>query len=386
MLIPDELRVLQTSARRFVERELIPLEGELDETDDLPPALATGLQAKLEAAGLWALGVPEEHGGQGAPVLAQCLVTEELSRSLLGITLVGRTGTPLPVLYGASPELQARFLVPAVRGERLGAFALTEPTGGSDPVGNMTTVARPDGDDWVIDGRKCFISLGHVADHVVVFAVTNHDAGARGITAFVVERDTPGFEVVRVIPTMGPVAPAELDFRECRVPDANRIGDIGAGFVLAQQLLGRARMEIGARAVGACDRLLGMALDYVKTRAMFGKALADHEGAQWMLADCAIDLDASRWMTYAAAAEADAGGDTRLHDSIVKTFTSEALGRVADRVLQLFGGWGYSKDLPIERFYREARMWRIVEGPNEVHRWAIARQLLTKGMAPLRPA
>jgi alkylation response protein AidB-like acyl-CoA dehydrogenase len=217
-----------------------------------------------------------------------------------------------------------------------------------------------------------------------VFACTDVLAGSWGITAFLVDQDTPGLSVIRTIPTMGSTAPAELDFNECRVPDANRIGEVGHGFVLAQQLLGRARSDIGARAVGACDRMLGMALDYVATRSSFGKAVSDHEGAQWMLADCAIDLEASRAMTYAAAERRDGGGEMRVHDAMVKVFASEALGRVADRVLQLFGGWGYSKDLPIERFYREARMWRIVEGPNEVHRWAIARSLLHSGVDSLR--
>jgi alkylation response protein AidB-like acyl-CoA dehydrogenase len=286
----------------------------------------------------------------------------------------------LPILYGANPEQQERYLIPVVRGERLGAFALTEATGGSDPAGNMHTIARVCDGGWVIDGRKCFVSLGQVADHVVVFARTGG-----GITAFVVDRGTPGLSVVRVIPTMGSVAPAELDFTECRVPDANRIGEIGQGFVLAQRLLGRARMEIGARAVGACDRLLDLAIGYVGTRTSFGAPISEHGGVQWMLADCAIELDATRWMTYASAVRVDAGMDTRVRDSMVKVFASEALGRVADRVLQLFGGWGYAKDLPVERFYREARMWRIVEGPNEIHRWAIARALNRFGVAAIRP-
>jgi acyl-CoA dehydrogenase len=385
-MMSPELLELRSTVRRFTEHELFTLEPDLPELAVLDGDTHAHLRQKFMDAGLWAFGVPAEHGGQGASALAQVIMIEELSRSTLGLALVGRMGEPLPILYAASEDQQARYLVPAVNGDRLGAFALTEPTGGSDPVGNMRTTARRDGDAWVIDGRKCFVSLGEVADHILVFACTDTAAGARGITSFLVDRDTPGFSVVRTIPTMGSLAPAELDFNSCQVPDANRVGEIGAGFSLAQQLLGRARAQIGARALGACDRLLGLAIDYAGSRTSFGKPLSEHEGIQWMLADCAIDLDACRWMTYAAADRSDQGGESRVHDAIVKVFTSEAVGRVADRVMQIFGGWGYSKDFPIERFYRESRMWRIVEGPNEVHRWAIARTVLRHGVGALRDA
>ena len=383
MLIPDELQELRRTVRRFVERELLPLEPELPEADHLPAGLYATLAERLRAAGLWAFSAPAELGGGGGTPLAQMIVTEELSRSLFGLALAGRTGNPLPVLLAGTPEQVERFAVPVVAGERLGAFALTEPTGGADPVGNMGTTATRDGDHWVLDGRKTFISLGDIADHVVVFATSDRSAGVRGITALVVEAGTPGFSVVRRIPTMGSLAPAEIDLAGCRVPDANRVGEVGMGFVLAQQVLGTARAEIGARAVGASVRLLDEALAHVAGRRSMGASVAEHQGAQWMLADCAVDIETSRWITYAAGEAATAGRDTRVVDSIVKVHASEALGRVADRVLQLFGGWGYSKDLPIERFYREARMWRIVEGPNEVHRWAVARALLRRGTAAL---
>lgn len=382
-MIPPELEELRASVRRFVDRELLPREGELPESDHLPDDLHGELADRLRAAGLWAFSTPVELGGVGGGVLAQTIVTEELSRSLYGLALAGRVGNPIPVLLAGSPTIVDRFARPVVAGERLGAFALTEPTGGADPVGNLRTTAVPDGDHWVLDGRKTFISLGDVADHVVVFASTDRSAGARGVTAFVVETDAPGFEVVRRIPTMGSLAPAELELSGCRVPDEHRIGDVGAGFVLAQQVLGRARAEIGARAVGASMRLLDEALAHVAVRESFAAPLVAHQGVQWMLADCALDVEATRWLTYAAARAADEGLDTRTVDSLVKVQASEALGRVADRVLQLFGGWGYSKDLPIERFYREARMWRIVEGPNEVHRWSVARALARHGTRAL---
>lgn len=385
MILSAEVRQLQASVRRFVDNELIPLEKGLPECANPSRELAEHLQERQRAAGIWAMGVAEDHGGIGAPVLAQIVVAEELSRSLLGLLIAGRNGNPLPILDLATDEQAQRFVLPVVRGDAIGAFALTEPAGGADPVRHLATTARRDGDGWIIDGRKCFVTFGDIADYVVVFASTDPSAGPHGVTAFVIERATPGFEVVRTIPTMGSAEPAELDFVQCRIPDANRIGAVGQGFVLAQRLLGRYRAEIGARAVGASSRLLQLALEYVAGRDSFGKLLVDHQGVQWMLADCAIDIDASRWMTYAAAARCDDGADTRVADSVVKVFTSEALCRVADRVLQLFGGWGYSKDLPIERFYREARMWRIVEGPNEVHRSVVARALASTGVNALDP-
>lgn len=385
MFIDEELRDLQRATRRFVDDELIPNEAAAVDGEPLPVELDERIRRRLMELGLWALGVPEEHGGGGAGALTQLVVTEELSRSLLGLQIAGRTGHPLPLLYGGTPEQQERYLAPVVRGERLGAFALTEPTGGADPAGNMRTRARSVDGGWSINGRKCFISLGDVADHFIVFAVTDPDAGARGVTAFLVDADTPGFSVVRRIPTMGTTAPAELDFTDCVVPDGCVLGEVGGGFALAQHALAGARLEIGARAIGGCDRLIDMAVGYTRERESFGQPLVAHQGVQWMLADCAIDLDATRWMAYAAAARVDAGEDARVQVSMVKVFASEALGRVADRVLQLFGGWGYAKGLAVERFYREARMWRIVDGPSEIHRTVIARGLGRDGIAALRP-
>lgn len=381
--LTPELSDLRQMARRVTEDHLIPLEPSLPDSGDLDPAVVQEIQGVLSSCGLWALGVPTAHGGQGASVLAQIVVVEELSRSLLGVFVVGRMGDPLPILSEATPEQRACYLEPVVAGARLGAFALTEPTGGSDPVGNMRTTARRDGADWVINGRKCFVSLGQVADHVLVFARTDAAAGSHGITAFIVDRTTPGYAVARTIATMGSLSPAELDFADCRVPDSQRIGEVGGGMALAQQALGGARLQIGARASGACDRLLGLALDHVGTRTSFGTPHDQYQGIEWMLANCALDLETCRTVTYDAAIRYDRGRHDRVRDSLVKIYASEALGRVADRVLQLFGGWGYAKDLPIERFYRDARMWRIVEGPNEVHRVVIARALLRHGLREL---
>lgn len=372
---------LRDAIEKFVDAELIPRENETLCTEALDR-----INVGLRRLGIWALGVPERFGGAGGSPLDRVVMIEQLSRSLLGPELIGRMGEPLSILFAATPDQQQHYLYPVVRGEKLGAFALTEPTGGTDPVGNMTTTAVRDGDGWIIDGRKCFVSLGDIADYVVVFARTDRNAGAKGITAFIVDADTPGFNVVRRISTMGSMAPAEIDLQRCFVLDDNRLGEPGQGFQLAQQLLGTARLEIGARAAGACERLIDLAIDHVNNRESFGATLASQQGVQWMLADCVLDLEAVRSITYnAASREGDAVATQRMRSSITKVVASEAICRIADRVLQLFGGWGYSTDLPVERFYREARLWRIVEGPNEIHRTLIGRLLTRNGSRGLRP-
>ncbi len=379
--LSSEQYQLRDTIEKFVDTELIPHERE-----SISPEVQEHIYAWLHRLGIWALGVPERFGGAGGGPLDRIVMIEQLSRSLLGPHLIGRMGEPLSILFAGTPGQQQRYLYPVVRGEKLGAFALTEPTGGADPVGNMTTTAVREGDGWVVDGRKCFVSLGDVADYVVVFAKTDPHAGAKGITAFIVDANTPGFSVVRRIPTMGSIAPAEIDFQHCFVPDDNRLGEPGQGFLLAQQLLGTQRLEIGARATGACERLIDLAVDHVNSRESFGAILASQQGVQWILADCVLDLEAARSITYSAASREDDGVMAqRMRSSITKVAASEALCRVADRVLQLFGGWGYSADLPVERFYREVRMWRIVEGPNEVHRSVIGRLLVNNGTRALRP-
>jgi alkylation response protein AidB-like acyl-CoA dehydrogenase len=380
-ILSSEQHQLRDAIEKFVDTELIPHERE-----PMSPAVQERIYAGLHRLGIWGLGVPERFGGAGGSPLDRIVMIEQLSRSLLGPHLIGRMGEPLSILFAATPDQQQRYLHPVVRGERLGAFALTEPTGGTDPVGNMTTTAVREGDGWIVDGRKCFVSLGDIADYIVVFARTDRHAGAKGITAFVVDADTPGFSVVRRIPTMGSFAPAEIDFQHCFVPDDNRIGEPGQGFQLAQQLLNTQRLEIGARATGAGERLIDLAIDHANSRESFGGTLASHQGVQWILADCVLDLEAVRSITYSAASrEGDSVVAQRMRNSITKVVASEALCRIADRVLQLFGGWGYSTDLPVERFYREVRMWRIVEGPNEVHRTLVGRLLAQNGTRCLRP-
>ncbi|MBI2914040.1 MAG: acyl-CoA dehydrogenase family protein [Chloroflexi bacterium] len=384
--IPEELRMLQLTARRFVREELLPLEAGLAEGEALPPEVGRKVRDKAKQIGLWALSVPVEYGGAGLGALADTLVIEEFSKVMVPAFGLGPGGTPMPALYSGSAEQKEKYLLPVIRGEKFGCFALTEPTGGSDPGGNMETSAVKDGDHWVINGRKCFVTGGDRADYALVFALTDREKRQHGgVTTFIVEPGTPGFRVVRTIPTMGGIAPAELDFQDCVVPDSQRLGGVGEGFVMAQKELAWARAGIGARAIGMGERLLEMGLEWAKTRITFGKPLAERQAVQFMLADSAIEIDACRWMTYRTAWKAQQGQEIRLDASMLKVFASEMMGHIADRVLQIYGGWGYSKEFPIERFYRIARLWRIVEGPNEVHRWAIARALGRFGLGILRP-
>lgn len=378
MRLPDELIEWKAAIRRFVDEELVPLERGHDTR--LPADALERIRPKVRELGIWAADAPLEYGGAGLSALQYAVATEELGRSLFWLDVMEMGAVITPLLRG-SPDQIERYVLPSVRGDRSGAFALTEPTGGSDPARAIQTTAVRDGDNWVINGRKSFISGADRADHVVVMARTDKTNGAHGITCFVVDTDTPGFTVVRNIATMGSVSPAELDFADVVVPDAQRVGEPGEGFILAQQTLGPQRIGIGARALGVCTRLLELAIEYGRSREVWGQPLGAHGMFQERLADSAIELEACRWFVYRAAAEVDRGSDTRTLESMVKVYSSELMTRVADKVLQLHGGWGYSQDLPIERMYRDHRMWRIVEGPNEVHRMVVARRLLSAGIS-----
>jgi len=382
--VPEELRMLQMALRRFVRNELMPFERRTLAGEAIVKEEQDRLEAGLRELGTWWVGVPKELGGPGFGLLGTVVISEELSKVLVSGNLY--SAGPPPLLVSGTPEQQERWLWPVLEGEKTWCFALTESGGGSDPAGNMETTAVRDGENWIINGRKVFVTAGDTADFAVVFALTDKAKRERGgIGAFVVEKDTPGLTVVRTIRTMMEVDPVELDFQDVVVPDLNRLGRESSGFVTAQRALTAARVQIGARGLGMTDRLLEMGLEYSKDRISFGKPIGERQGVQFMLADCAIELYACRTMTYDTAWRSDRGEDTRLQASIVKVFASEMMWSVADRILQVHGGWGYSKDLPIEAFLRLARLWRIAEGPNEVHRWVIARALQKFGMNLLRP-
>lgn len=378
--IPAEHKLVAQTVRRFVWDELVPLEAVVQDQGELPEEKVKELANQVRALGLWMPHLPEEYGGGGIDTLGMCLLLEETNQTIASGDEVFGIDQPLTPLYHCTPEQKAKYLYPCIRGEKLSAFALSEPNAGSDPGGMMETTAVRDGDNWVINGSKTWISRMMVADFAIVFTVTDKQKRGRGgITTFLIDRDTPGFEIVRQIPTMGENGrrgPTDLVFRDCVVPDSQRLGPVGEGFRIAQGRLGPQRAYIGARCIGMATRCHQMAIAYSKQRVTFGQPLANRQAVQWMIADAAVDIHATRLMTHHCAWKFDQGEDVRQEASIVKLFATEMATRVIDNALQIHGGIGYTKDLPIEWFYRRVRGTRIYEGASEIHRWVIARNLL----------
>jgi acyl-CoA dehydrogenase len=380
----EEHRLLQDTVRRFVRQELLPLEPLVLQRDtqgltgeELVPAEAEErLLAQARAAGLWGLDVPAEFGGLNLGALPKCLATEELYKTVTPFTFPPDAPNLHMLMQTCTPEQRERYLLPYARGEKRSAIAISEPGAGSDPAGMLTTAVKK-GDQWVINGRKIWISRAHIADFMIVMALTDKEKRARGgITAFLVDKDTPGLVLQRQIPVIGGHAPWEVVFEDLTVPDSQVLGQVGQGFAPMQLRLTVRRLEIGSWCVGLAQRCLDMMVGYAKQRQTFGQRLADRQAIQWFIADSATDIHAARLMTHHGAWKFDQGEDVRQEASMLKVFATEMATRVADRAMQTHGGMGMSKELPLEFIYRRLRPMRIFEGPTEVHRWVIARTLL----------
>jgi acyl-CoA dehydrogenase len=384
--LSEEQRLLVETARRFVRAELMPLEQEVETKGRLDPNKAKAIFEKSRALGLYAMNVPAEYGGAGLSAVDTCLVEEQFGHT--SDILVRRAfGNVYEVLLEGTEEQKKRWLLPSVRGERTFSVCFTEPGAGSDAAGIKTRAVR-DGEGWVLNGQKHFISDGLFSDFFVVSAVTDPAAGAKGISLFLVDKGTPGFTIGRDQPMMGLAGTShvEMFFDDVRLGPLHLLGPEGQGLRLAFETLGRIRLaHIGARAVGKAARLLGMMTDYAKDRRQFGRAIGEFQMVQQMLADSAIEIEAARMLVLRAAGMIDRRLDAREHISMVKVFAAETLGRVADRAVQAFGGMGYSKDLPVERLYRDARVFRIYDGTSEIHRGVVARGLLKRGVALVDP-
>ena len=380
--LSEEQRLLVETARRFVRTELMPLERELEETRQLDAAKARDIFEKSKALGLYAVNIPVEYGGGGLSAVDTCLAEEQFGHTT-DILIRRAFGNVYEVLLLANEIQRARWLEPAVRGERVFCVCFTEPEAGSDAAGIKSRAVR-DGDGWLLSGQKIFISDGAFSDFFVVSAVTDPAAGAKGISLFILDKGMPGFTIGRDQPMMGLAGTShvELFFDNVRLGPEHLLGREGRGLNHAFETLGRIRLaQIGARAVGKATRILDMMTDYARERRQFGKPIGEQQLIQQLLADSAIEINAARLLLLQAAGEIDQGRDARERISMVKVYAAEMLGRVADRAVQVFGGMGYCKDLPIEKFYRDARIFRIFDGTSEIHRTIIAKSMLKHGAA-----
>jgi alkylation response protein AidB-like acyl-CoA dehydrogenase len=381
--LDDEQREIRDWVRTFVRREIMPLEPEVLRRERRgDPGLTADehreLRLKAKEAGFWGVLTPQEYGGMGLPAVMAALVEAELGRSFVPFRFGGNADN---ILFHANAEQQQRYLLPTIAGERISCFAITEPGAGSDAK-NIRTSARKDGADWVINGEKTFITGGNEADFAMVFAVTDRERGAAdGVTCFLVDRDM-GWKS-EPIDTMGEWGPAALIFDNVRVPEENVLGEVGRGFHLAMQWIGQGRYLLPARALGACERLVELAIEQAKTRVTFGEPIANRQAIQWMIADSAVEIESLRWLVLHAAWQVDQGLDSRQAQSMAKLYGGVKANEIVDRVLQIHGGMGYTRELPIERWYRELRLLRIYEGTDEIQRRTIARNLI-KGHASVR--
>jgi acyl-CoA dehydrogenase len=382
--IPPELAAVQKRAVAFMNEFVYPNESKLVEDEGLPADLERELQQKVKTLGLWAPHLPREWGGMGIGFIGQALVNEIAGRSVIAPRLFGNAapdaGNAELLLIVATPEQKEKYLRPLAAGEVRSCFAMTEPeVSGSDPTGLRTTAVR-DGNEWVINGHKWFTSGAIGSAFAIVMAVTDQTADSHHRASMIlVPTGTPGFNIVRSVPVMGSGGVGghcEVRFEDCRVPVTNLLGESGQGFKLAQARLGPGRIQHCMRWIGAAQRSFDMMCDYALRRQSFGEPLAKKQSVQNWIADSAAELSAARLMTLNAAWKLDRGDDARIEISLIKFFGARVLHDVIDRAIQVHGALGYSKDTPLEMFYRDARAARIYDGPDEVHRQVVAQRIL----------
>ncbi|KMY42933.1 acyl-CoA dehydrogenase [Bacillus sp. FJAT-27916] len=373
--LSEEHEMIRKMVRDFAKNEVAPTAAERDEEERFDKELFD----KMAELGLTGIPWPEEYGGIGSDYVAYCIAVEELSRvcASTGVTLSAHTSlASWPIYKFGTEEQKQRYLRPLATGEKIGAYGLTEPGSGSDS-GAMRTTARRDGDDYILNGSKIFITNGGIADTYVVFALTDPEKKQRGTTAFIVEKDFKGFSVgkkekklgIRSSPT------TEIIFEECRVPMENRLGEEGEGFKIAMMTLDGGRNGIAAQAVGIAQGALDAATDYAKERVQFGKPISAQQGVGFKLADMATSVEAARLLTYQAAWLESKGLPYGKESAMSKLFAGDAAMRVTTDAVQIFGGYGYTKDYPVERFMRDAKITQIYEGTQEIQRLVISRML-----------
>ena len=377
--LTSEQQLVVDTVRDFVEHELYPHEEAVERTGRVPPELGESIKRQVIELGFYAPNLPVEVGGGGLDNLTFTLLERELGRASMALTVFW--GRPSGILLACNAEQRERYLLPSARGERLDALAMTEPGAGSD-VRGMQCFARPDGDDWILNGTKHFISHADVADFVIVFVATGEEDTERGpkklITCFLVDRGTPGFGIH---PGYDSVSHrgyhnAVLAFDNCRLPSTQILGEPHRGFDLASEWLYGTRLTVAAMCVGRARRVFDLALAYAAEREQFGQPIGKFQGVSFKLADMITEIDAADWMTLAAAWRLDRGLPTNREIASAKLYASEMLARVTDEAVQIHGGMGLMSDLPLARFWRDARVERIWDGTSEIQRHIIGRDLL----------
>ena len=377
--LTSEQQMVVDTVRDFVERELYPHEEAVEQTGRVPRELGEEIKRQVIELGFYAPNLPQEVGGGGLDQLTCTLLERELGRASMALTVFW--GRPSGILMACNAEQRERYLYPSARGERLDALAMTEPGAGSD-VRGMQCSARPDGDDWILNGTKHFISHADVADFVIVFVATGEENTARGakklITCFLVDRGTPGFDIRPGYDSVSHrgYQNAVLAFDNCRLSAAQILGEPHRGFDLANDWLYGTRLTVAAMCVGRARRAFDLALGYAAEREQFGQPIGKFQGVSFKLADMITEIDAADWMTLAAAWRLDHGLSANREIASAKLYASEMLARVTDEAVQIHGGMGLMSDLPLARFWRDARVERIWDGTSEIQRHIIGRDLL----------
>ncbi len=377
--LPEELRQIQETARRFMQEQVKPVEDRLPhDCYECPEDLLAPLQDKARALGLWCVRTAEEHGGAGLNLLGQAIVAEEAAKCRMGayVPAIGAFGADPPnAIFLGTPDQIARYGVPAVTKGKKIFVAISEASGGADPARAIRTRAEKRGDRYVLNGRKMWITGGHGADWGLVFARTGAAGERGGISCFIVDGNAKGLSTRRV-PVIRAYAPYELTFEDVQVPEENRLGEEGQGFQLCEKWLVEGRIPYAAGTIGIAQAALEIAIDWARQRETFRSRLADKQAIQWMIADSEMELRAARLLVYQAAWKADLGQPMKIESSICKVVATETAFRVVDRCVQILGGMGVAAEMPLERWFRELRIKRIGEGPSEVQRMVVARDLL----------
>lgn len=386
--VPDDLRTLAEVIGEFVRREIRPVEDDLPpDAQEIPEPQLTALQRKARQSGFWCLEAPKEYGGAGLSAFETAVVLEQAVKHKLSFPLPGAGVfgfSPPVVLYRGNLEQIERYVKPTIEQGWRSFTAISEPSGGSDPARSIRTTAVRRGDRYVLNGRKMWTTNADRARYGVVYARTDKEAGRGGISAFVVDTGTPGMTVSEVA-VLRDHWTTEVTFDDCEIPAENLIGEEGQGFALAQEWLVRGRLHYAAQAVGVAEESLRLAIDWAKQRETFGALLASRQAVQFAIADARVEINAARHLTWEAAYKDDQGQDARVEASIAKLYGTEMGFRVVDAMMQILGGMGMTKDLPLEHWFRALRVARVVEGPSEIHRYVIARDLLGAAATGKRP-